>query len=50
VVADILDDERRILARATGEFVEIPRDKLELVPEGHKQDMVELYDEFGKSF
>jgi acyl-coenzyme A thioesterase PaaI-like protein len=46
VVADILDDERRILARATGEFVEIPRDKLELVPEGHKQDMIELFNKF----
>jgi acyl-coenzyme A thioesterase PaaI-like protein len=50
VIADILDDERRILARGTGEFVEIPRDKLDLVPEGPKQDMVELYDKFEKSF
>jgi acyl-coenzyme A thioesterase PaaI-like protein len=46
VIADILDAERRILARATGEFVEIPKDKLELVPEGHKQDIIELFNKF----
>ena len=47
--ADILDDQRRILARATGEFVEIPKDKLEAVPDGLKQDMIELFDKFSTS-
>ena len=45
-VADILDDESHILARATGEFVEIPKEKLDLVPDGLKQDMIELFDKF----
>lgn len=45
-VADILDERKQILARATGEFVEIPRDKLDLVPERLKQDMIELFDKF----
>jgi uncharacterized protein (TIGR00369 family) len=45
-VADILDDKNQILARATGEFVEISKDKLELVPDGLKQDMIELFDKF----
>jgi hypothetical protein len=49
-VADILDDENHILARATGEFVEIPKDKLELVPDGLKQDMADLYNRFSNSF
>ncbi len=45
-VADILDDKNQLLVRATGEFVEIPIDKLELVPEGLKQDMIELFNKF----
>lgn len=48
-IADILDDENHILARATGEFVEIPKDKLDLVPDGLKQDMVDLYNKFSDS-
>jgi len=47
-VADILDDKNQILARATGEFVEIPKDKLDLVPDGLKQDMMELFNKFLK--
>ena len=45
-VADILDDRNRILARGAGEFVEIPIEKLELVPEGLKQDMIDLFNKF----
>jgi hypothetical protein len=48
-VADILDDKNQILARATGEFVEIPKEKLDLVPDGLKQDMIELFNKFKSS-
>lgn len=48
-VADILDDRNQLLVRATGEFVEVPRDKLELVPDGLKQDMMELFEKFSNS-
>jgi acyl-coenzyme A thioesterase PaaI-like protein len=45
-IADILDNKNQILARATGEFVEIPKEKLELVPDGLKRDMIELFNKF----
>jgi uncharacterized protein (TIGR00369 family) len=45
-IADILDNKNQILARATGEFVEIPKDKLDLVPDELKQDMIELFNKF----
>jgi len=48
-VADIFDDKNQLLARGTGEFVEIPKDKLELVPDGLKQDMIELLNKFSNS-
>ena len=48
-VADILDDKNHLLVRATGEFVAVPRDKLELVPDGQKQDMIELFSKFSNS-
>jgi uncharacterized protein (TIGR00369 family) len=48
-VADILDSKNQLLARATGEFVEIPKDKLDMVPDGLKQDMVELFTKFSNS-
>jgi uncharacterized protein (TIGR00369 family) len=48
-VADIFDDKNQLLARGTGEFVEIPKDKLELVPDGLKQDMIELFNKFSDS-
>jgi acyl-coenzyme A thioesterase PaaI-like protein len=48
-VADVLDDKNQILVRATGEFVEIPKDKLDLVPDGLKQDMIELFEKFSNS-
>lgn len=42
-IAEVSDKEGQLLAKATGEFVEIPQDKLELVPEGLKEDMVRLF-------
>ena len=45
-IADILDNKNQILARATGEFVEIQKDKLDLVPDELKQDMMELFGKF----
>lgn len=45
-IADILDNKNQILARATGEFVEIPKDKLDLVPDELKQDMIALFNKF----
>ncbi len=47
VTAELLDDERQVLAKATGEFVELPVDKLESVPKKLKQDMMALFDKFG---
>jgi acyl-coenzyme A thioesterase PaaI-like protein len=48
-VADIFDDKNQLLVRATGEFVAVPKDKLELVPDGQKQDMIELFNKFSNS-
>ena len=48
-VADILDDKNQLLVRATGEFVALPKDKLELVPDGQKRDMIELFNKFSSS-
>jgi acyl-coenzyme A thioesterase PaaI-like protein len=45
--AELLDDNMQILARATGEFVELPEDKLESVPKKLKQDMTALFEKFG---
>jgi len=45
-VAEVLDGAGQVLARAKGEFVELPKDKLELVPEGLKGDMIALFNKF----
>lgn len=45
-VAEVFDDRGQILAKAKGEFVELPKEKLESVPEGLKQDMVALFEKF----
>jgi hypothetical protein len=45
-VADVCDQEGRLLARAKGEFIELPKDKLELVPENLKDDMIVLFSQF----
>jgi acyl-coenzyme A thioesterase PaaI-like protein len=47
-VAEVFDESGQILARAKGEFVELPKDRLELVPEGLKEDMVNLFNRFGE--
>ena len=44
--ADIRDDERHLLVRSTGEFVELPKDKLSAVPEGLKEEMLSLFENF----
>ena len=46
--AEIIDGTGRVLAKATGEFVGLPKDKLELVPEGLKEDMINLFNKFRK--
>lgn len=48
VTGELFDDKQQILARATGDFVELPQDKLELVPKGLKEDMLALFDKFGE--
>lgn len=48
VTAEVFDEEGQLLARAKGEFVELPKDKLELVPEGLKEDMIALFNRFGE--
>jgi len=47
-IAEVFDERGKLLARAKGEFVELPRDKLELVPDGLKEDMIALYNKFGE--
>lgn len=41
--AEVCDQEGAIYARARGEFIVLPEDRLFLVPEGLKQDMNELF-------
>jgi acyl-coenzyme A thioesterase PaaI-like protein len=48
VTAEVFDEKGQLLARAKGEFVELPKDKLELVPEGLKEDMIALFNRFGE--
>jgi glycerol-3-phosphate cytidylyltransferase-like family protein len=45
-VADILNDKNQLLVRAKGEFVEIPKEKLDLLPDGYKQEVIELFSKF----
>lgn len=47
-VAELFDERGQLLARATGEFVEFPKDKMDLVPEKLKEDMVSLFNRFGE--
>ena len=44
--ADIRDDERNLLVRSTGEFIELPKDKLAAVSEGLKEEMLSLFENF----
>jgi len=45
-VAEVFDGGGQLLARAKGEFVALPKDKLEVVPDGLKQDMIALFNKF----
>ena len=45
-LAEIFDSERQLLAKATGEFVKLAEDKMSLVPETLKEDMVNLFNKF----
>ena len=47
-LAEIFDERGRLLARAKGEFVELPKERLDLVPEGLKEDMVTLFNKLGE--
>ena len=44
--ADILDDQGNLLVRGSGEFVMLSREKLSLVPEGLKKEMLLLFEKF----
>ena len=44
--ADIRDDERNLLVRSNGEFIELPKDKLSAVPMGLKEEMLSLFENF----
>ena len=46
VQAEIRDEGGKILCKAVGEFVELPAEKLALVPEGVKRDMEDLFQRF----
>lgn len=47
VHAEILNGERQVLARAKGEFVELPPERLAFVPEAMKTQMTDLFTRFG---
>lgn len=46
VEAKIVDDKGRILSKAKGEFVELPVEKLSVVPEALKKEMALLFKRF----
>lgn len=41
--ARIMDGQGQILSKAVGEFVELPPERLSVVPEGMKREMVDLF-------
>ncbi|MDY6971955.1 MAG: PaaI family thioesterase [Thermodesulfobacteriota bacterium] len=43
---EIRDNRQRILAKSTGEFVVLPKEKLSTVPEGLKEDMMQVIQAF----
>jgi uncharacterized protein (TIGR00369 family) len=43
IIAELFDDEGKILARSTGEFVLLSREKMALVPEDAKNEMAEIF-------
>jgi len=44
--AEIRDDKNNLLVRSLGEFVELPMEKLSSVPEGLKEEMLSLFNNF----
>ena len=44
--AEIRDNESNLLVRSLGEFVELPKEKLSSVPEGLKEEMLSLFNNF----
>ncbi|MEW6665547.1 MAG: PaaI family thioesterase [Thermodesulfobacteriota bacterium] len=46
VQAEIRDERGKVLCKAAGEFVELPAQKLSVVPDGLKRDMEELFRRF----
>ena len=48
VQAEIRDEGGKILCKAVGEFVELPAEKLAVVPEGVKRDMDDLFKKFAR--
>jgi len=49
VRAEVLDEKGHVLSRATGEFVEVPVERLSAVPDGLKRDMMELFSRLGEA-
>jgi acyl-CoA thioesterase FadM len=46
VQAEILNAEGQVLSKAKGEFVELPPERLSVVPETMKRQMADLFDRF----
>ena len=47
-IAEVFNRDSQLLAKASGEFVELRDDKAALVPEALREDMVELFNKFRK--
>jgi acyl-coenzyme A thioesterase PaaI-like protein len=43
IIAELFDDEGKILARSTGEFVLLSKERMALVPEDAKNEMAEIF-------
>lgn len=46
---EIRDGEGRLLVKSTGEFVALPKEKLSMVPDGAKKEMLSLFETFPDS-
>jgi acyl-CoA thioesterase FadM len=46
VRGEIRDDQGRLLVASSGEFVELPKERLPLISEGSKGEMLTLFDQF----
>lgn len=42
--AEVLDEDGAVLAKADGEFIVLPEERLSMVPEGMKKDMNDLFE------